>query len=156
MKNVVVVDLDGTLANIDHRVPMIRRENPDWDGFFKACGADVPNQWCVELINSLAPSFDVRIVSARSKVSEEATREWLLHVFDGDMTGIELELLREVGDTTPDVELKRAWLNRFGRDRVLFVVDDRQRVVDMWRAEGLTCLQCYSWQEFKKKPKEDL
>jgi hypothetical protein len=33
------------------------------------------------------------------------------------------------------------------------VVDDRQRVVDMWREEGLTCLQCYAWKEFKRKPK---
>ena len=27
------------------------------------------------------------------------------------------------------------------KDDVLMTVDDRQRVVDMWRAEGLTCLQ---------------
>lgn len=156
MKNVVVVDLDGTLANIDHRVHLIKREKPDWDAFFKACGEDVPNQWCVDLINALSPTFDIRIVSARSRVAEEETREWLMHVFGGDMSGIELELLREAGNTDQDVELKRAWLNRFGRERIVFAVDDRQRVVDMWRAEGLTCLQCYQWAEFKKKPKADL
>ena len=29
-----------------------------------------------------------------------------------------------------------------GIRRVLFVVEDRSRVVEMWRAEGLVCLQC--------------
>ena len=38
--------------------------------------------------------------------------------------------------------------------RVLFVVDDRQRVVDMWRAEGITCLQCEAWPEYKRPKKE--
>jgi hypothetical protein len=26
--------------------------------------------------------------------------------------------------------------------KVLFVVEDRNRVVEMWRKEGLVCLQC--------------
>jgi hypothetical protein len=26
--------------------------------------------------------------------------------------------------------------------RILFVVEDRSRVVKMWRSEGLVCLQC--------------
>jgi hypothetical protein len=30
---------------------------------------------------------------------------------------------------------------------VQFTVDDRQRVVDMWRAKGLTCLQVDAWEE---------
>lgn len=28
-----------------------------------------------------------------------------------------------------------------GKD-ILFTIDDRQSVVDMWRANGITCLQC--------------
>jgi hypothetical protein len=29
-----------------------------------------------------------------------------------------------------------------GKDKILFVVADRSRVVEMWRSEGLVCLQC--------------
>ena len=57
-------------------------------------------------------------------------------------------------DYTPDQDLKKKWLYSFGKDRVLFVVDDRQRVVDMWRAEGITCLQCEAWPEYKRPKKE--
>ncbi len=151
MKDIVVVDLDGTLANIDHRLHLIKREKPDWDGFFKACVDDTPNEWCVELINKMADSDNlwVRIVSARSRVVEKETQQWLLkHLSPG--ADWNLEMLRAEGDYTPDDELKIKWLNESGlKDRILFVVDDRQRVVDMWRKEGLVCLQCYAWPEWK-------
>jgi len=54
------------------------------------------------------------------------------------------------GDYTPDQELKRKWANSYGKNKILFVVDDRQKVVDMWRSEGLVCLQCAKWEEFKR------
>ena len=154
-KNVVVVDLDGTLANVEHRVHMLKGDRPDWDAFFKACIRDTPNDWCVRLIEHFAGTYDVMIVSARSKVVEEETREWLVNLFP-DMLGIELVMLREAGDNTPDVTLKKAWLDRFGKSRILFVVDDRQRVVNMWREEGLTCLQCYAWKEVQRGEGTDL
>jgi hypothetical protein len=42
----------------------------------------------------------------------------------------------------PDEILKKAMLDTFvDKNDVLMTVDDRQKVVDMWRAEGLTCFQ---------------
>ena len=38
--------------------------------------------------------------------------------------------------------MKKEMLDTFvDRNDVLMTVDDRQKVVDMWRAEGLTCFQ---------------
>lgn len=31
---------------------------------------------------------------------------------------------------------------QIGRDNILFVIDDRDSVVEMWRRNGLTVLQC--------------
>ena len=50
--------------------------------------------------------------------------------------------LRADDDMRSDVDAKREMLTGIDKDNVLFVVEDRSRVVDMWRAEGLTCLQC--------------
>lgn len=155
VRKLIVVDLDGTLANIDHRVPLVTRDRPDWDAFNMACGDDKPNRWCVKLINEMAPAYGIRlvIVSARSKVVEQETKDWLNnHVtafFNGD---VELFMLREAGDTTEDVALKMRWLKEVagGPAAVLFAVDDRQKVVDAWRAAGVTCLQAYFWPEFHK------
>ena len=154
-RKIVVVDLDGTLADIDHRVHFIRREKPDWNAFYKACMGDTPNRWCVKIIDNVAPALGVRlmIVSARSKLVEQETRDWLNNnltaFFRGD---VELVMLREDGDHTEDTELKRRWLASVGGAKaVLFAIDDRQKVVDMWRREGVVCLQAYAWDEFKKE-----
>lgn len=147
MKDTIVIDLDGTLANVDHRTHFVRREKPDWDAFYSACDLDSVNEWCSELMGGLANrSYLIRIVSARRRTEEQKTRDWLKNnniYFD------RLELLRAPDDYSPDIVLKKAWLDSYGKDRILFVVDDRQKVVDMWRAEGLICLQCYAWPEFK-------
>ncbi len=46
-------DLDGTLANIDHRLHFIKQENKDWDGFFKACSADLPKHAVIQAAKAL-------------------------------------------------------------------------------------------------------
>ncbi len=40
-----------------------------------------------------------------------------------------------------DAELKREWLHELGKDSVFLVVDDRKKVVDMWRKEGMDVWQ---------------
>jgi len=40
------------------------------------------------------------------------------------------------------VVAKREMLQGIDRKKILFVVEDRSRVVEMWRGEGLVCLQC--------------
>ncbi|MCU9931062.1 hypothetical protein OFL77_27400, partial [Escherichia coli] len=47
--------------------------------------------------------------------------------------------MRAAGDNTADVVLKRHWLTQGDAPDVVY--DDRQRVVDMWRAEGIACFQ---------------
>lgn len=158
--NTVLVDLDGTLADISHRLPLLQQDVPQWDAFYAACPNDKPKRWCEELILAMsAAGFNVIIVSARSRTVEAETVMWLRektklkNLFE---TGkLQLQMIRASNkDYTPDQDLKRKWLYKFGKENVLFVVDDRQRVVDMWRAEGLTCLQCDAWPEYKRAKKE--
>lgn len=59
--------------------------------------------------------------------------------------GFEIErlLMRAHSDHTPDHELKRRWLHevRSLESTVDVVFDDRDRVVAMWREEGVPCFQ---------------
>lgn len=50
--------------------------------------------------------------------------------------------LRPDGDRRSDVTVKREMLTGIDKGNILFVVEDRTRVVQMWREEGLVCLQC--------------
>lgn len=141
----IVFDLDGTLANIDHRAHYVRQDNPEWDKFYSACDKDTPNAWCMEMMDIFRQQgYPVLIVSARRDTEKSKTLAWLRY---HGIKYTDLIMLRKGNDNTEDKKLKKAWLKLFGKENILFVVDDRQKVVDMWREEGLVCLQCYAWKE---------
>lgn len=146
-----IVDVDGTLAyNNGHR---------GWYEYEKV-GADEPVENIVRLAQDLYFSLgNLFIVSGRKEECREITRRWLQeHVFsntfriqDGDSndppqmsysSGIYL-LMRKDGDNRDDsvvkYELYRDYIAPWYNVKV--VLDDRDRVVRMWRQIGLTCLQ---------------
>lgn len=146
MTDYVVFDIDGTVACVSHRRHHVADGNRDWDSFFAAMGEDSPIIPVVELNRMIAgldtdDSPDVVLCSARPDDYREVTEAWLAeHGVCYDRL-----MLRPSGDTRSDVTVKREMLAALrtlyeGSDP-LFVVDDRQCVVDMWRAEGIVCLQ---------------
>ena len=69
-----IFDLDGTLADLNHRLHFIKNGKKDWDGFFNACDKDKPIQWVINLCNKFN---DVIILSGRSDAVREKTEKWL-------------------------------------------------------------------------------
>lgn len=135
----VICDLDGTLFNIDHRLHYL--EKKDWDGFFGAVKDDTPNAWCVELVRAMARAgHEIIFVSGRNESARPATEEWMRRL------GLDTHWLfmRPEKSRQPDYELKEAFYEHEIKDKknVLFVVEDRKQVVDMWRSKGLTVLHC--------------
>jgi hypothetical protein len=135
----VVFDLDGTLADISHRTHYVRGGGKtDWDAFFAACVDDMPNLHVIETFKAhIDAGHKVRVWSARSDAVRAETEKWLS---DYGIDPWRLQHMRAVGDNTPDAVLKRHWLHQEPVKPDL-IYDDRQRVVDMWRAEGIPCFQ---------------
>ena len=75
--NTVIVDIDGTLADCDHRLHHLTGEKKDWKAFNAAMHLDEPKGNIVTLVLTL---FDAgnRIVlcSGREAVYRVATVEW--------------------------------------------------------------------------------
>lgn len=137
-----IFDLDGTLADIEHRLHHIARRPKRWDRFFRACVDDRPNLPIIELAQTLnRAGWEIWIWSGRSDAVRVETETWLARHL-----GIEAPLrMRRDGDHQPDVSLKESWLLALSagdRARLRFIVDDRASVVAMWRRHGITCLQC--------------
>lgn len=136
---IVIFDIDGTLADISGRVQHVRRTPKDWDAFFRGMSHDKAVHSMVRLCNLLhAAGLRVVLCSGRSESHRAETVSWM------EREGVRYhELrLRLDGDFRSDVIVKREMLAGIDKSRVLFVVEDRTRVVEMWRAEGLVCLQC--------------
>jgi len=139
----VIVDLDGTLALNKHRYHFIdkRLGKPNWEQYFLACNKDQLNVPVAEAVKALkASGYNIHIFSARGKIAYDITIEWL----EKHSIPFDALTMRELGDFTPDEELKHSWLlskyPNYTRD-ILCVFDDRDKVVQMWRSIGLACFQ---------------
>lgn len=143
----VIFDLDGTLADINHRLHFVQNGNKDWDGFYKACLGDTPKLPIVELAAMCDDAgHEIIISSGRSENVRAETEAWLAQ--HGILYGT--LLMRPDACFVPDQALKKAWLDQglLGAiEDILFVVEDRDRMVKMWRDQGLTCLQVEQWVE---------
>ena len=166
-KKTIIFDLDGTLAIIEKR--RIKAGSPtgdkptqskmDWDVFFDPDNIilDEPNIPVIKMAQTFhQDGYKIVIFSGRNDRSYEATIDWLVWwdvpfdllvmrpdkfkdkswpIADGNPATPEMRFM-------PDEILKKKMLDIFvDKDDVLMTVDDRQKVVDMWRAEGLTCFQ---------------
>ena len=139
----IIFDLDGTLADIEDRRQLCTKENGkmDWNKFFdpENIKLDKPNMPVIMMAQALtAFGYKIAIFSGRSARTKDATKDWL-HKQD-----IKFDILkmRPERNFRPDEQLKLEWLNNMDwKDNVEAVFDDRDKVVNMWRENGLTCMQ---------------
>lgn len=141
----IVFDLDGTLALIDHRRHHVEGKRKNWRAFFAACELDEPHRAVVLAFHAhQAAGHEVHVWSGRSDEVRRQTAAWLMRYLEVDADFVKRRLrMRREGDFTPDQILKKSWLDKVrasGRE-VDLVYDDRQKVVDMWRASGVPCFQ---------------
>ena len=140
----VIFDLDGTLALIDKRRAKALKVNGklNWGEFFKPenIQLDEPNIPVIKTFQALKQAgFEVGILSGRDAISRKETEDWLHE------NGIWPDFLkmRPQGSHTPDDVLKKVWLDELQAEgkSVMCVFDDRDKVVKMWRDNGINCFQ---------------
>lgn len=139
-KKAIIVDLDGTLADITHRKKFLETKPKSWKGFNSTVLTDTLNEWCREIMTHMSSSYQIIIVSGRIDTLKEETVLWL----ERYAVPYDEIYMRKYQDYRDDRVVKREiYLNKIKPYyEVLFVLDDRAKVVQMWRDEGLICLQC--------------
>lgn len=144
-KKAIIVDLDGTLADITHRRKYVEGQKKDWKNFNKNIIQDDLNSWCAEIIRRMITDHHVLLVSGRTDELKAETEAWLTK-HNVPYTDL---LMRGHKDHRDDTIVKREIYEEKIKPLydVLFVIDDRAKVVKMWRETGLVCLQC-DWGEF--------
>jgi len=141
----VVCDLDGTLANVEHRrkyVQVEKPEKPNWKKFFDTMGEDKVNKWCSELLKNMNDNYFIVYATGRPGDYMDITKKWL------DKYNLRFPFhslfSRLEGDYRKDSIVKEIILEFEIKTRynILFVVDDRKQVVEKWRQHGYVVLQC--------------
>lgn len=138
----IIIDLDGTLCNTDHRVDLILAKK--YDEFHEKCVDDEPRRDVAEFLKLVSAQCKIMAVTGRNKKFEELTRRWL---HKHNIIVDEL-LMRPNDDYTKDGEMKLKLIEEaFGGDKqavldnVMFALDDRDRVVEALRNYGLPTWQ---------------
>lgn len=139
----IIVDLDGTLCDVEHRVHHVHGKNKNWKQFNELMVHDEMNHWCFELMEAmLNRGYKVIFVTGRGEAWRLQTESWL----SKHKVTYEHLYMRGLADNRPDSDVKESiYVNMIEQHyQVLFVVDDRRSVVDRWRELDLICLQCAS------------
>lgn len=146
MDRVIIVDLDGTLSNCEHRVEHVQKDPKDWASFNKGMSKDILNEWCKMICVGMGrQGVKTIFLTGRTDDFKPQTESWLK---ENDMSYIDL-FMRPVTDRREDFVIKREIFETQIKPNyeTVFVIEDRLSVVKMWREIGITCLQC-DWGDF--------
>ncbi|MEU7475293.1 hypothetical protein AB0A63_04870 [Lentzea sp. NPDC042327] len=132
---VAVLDIDGTVADVQHRLHLLSSDSPvRWANFFDAAGGDGLLRQGAALAHRLAVDHDIVWLTGRPVRIAELTRRWLAEY--GLPAGT--LLMQREGDRRPAQVVKLERLQEIRHRRtVVMVVDDDPRVVSHLREAGL-------------------
>ena len=136
----VIFDMDGTLADCEPRRHFVTGKKKYFDKFYDAMGEDLPNKVICGLCNMyFLNDWHVIICTGRPEKYRVITEKWLS---DHGVFYKELLMRPDERRCDPDFEIKQDMLNEILKARkVHAAIDDRNQVVDMWRRNGITCMQ---------------
>lgn len=141
----VVCDIDGTIADIEHRRHHVQKEPKDWKAFFAEMDKDTVREDVKQSLKELEEAgHDIIFVSARPEDYREVTEKWLM-----DNLGYNFVLMRKSGDKRDDVIVKQEIYDKYLKQyNVVKVFDDRPKVIRMWQSNGLQVVDCGDGVEF--------
>ncbi len=138
-KMAVIFDVDGTIANTEHRKHHVATKPKNWKAWNAEMINDEPNWDIVDMLQILRNYFTILIVSGRGEENKEVTETWF------KQNGILYDKLymRKEKDYRQDAIVKQEILDQIRKEgyNVAFVFDDRNQCVEMWRRNGIRCFQ---------------
>jgi len=133
--NIVLFDIDNTLADMDHRLHYLERAEIDWDEFEDQAVYDLPIPQTIVTAQAFnVAGKQVWCWTGRRERIRALTEAWL------KKHGVPFaQLLMKPTDSQSPAELwKLRWLNEspIPKDRVICAYDDDPRVVKVLREQG--------------------
>lgn len=136
----IIVDIDGTIADCRHRRHFVTNGNHDWKSFYESMVEDKPIESIVKVVNLMwCAGNTIILTTGRPDQYFNHTTEWL---YKNEISFNAIRMRREYDyreDSIVKEEMLQELIAKFGK--IDLAIDDRQPVVDMWRRNGIICLQ---------------
>jgi len=139
----LIIDIDHTLADPTHREWLFNMEPKDWDLIHQNASLDKVNEWCKNIVvNYHKLGYKILFITGRNEKYYGQTHDWLTNNLPIDI--LFTLHMRKDNDLRQDFVVKEEIYMKDVVEYydVEFAVDDKQSVIDMWRRNGLTALQC--------------
>lgn len=147
----LIIDIDGTLYNNDHRKHFIEQSPKDWESFHANHIYDQPNSLIGSIISSqLNTNFPIILIfiTGRTQKYEESTKKQIRCLISGIIwKGKEADVerfnailyMRGQKDFRSGIELKSDIYEKHikGKYIILGAFDDQQEIIDLWNSYGI-------------------
>jgi hypothetical protein len=135
--------VDGTLANVDPYIHLVRGSNKDYNAFHESSIDALPNIEVVEMLNhAYFDQIDVIIVTSRMEKWRSLTSYWLAK----NDIGHHALYMRKDEDIRPDYKVKADILNDIKKHwNVIYAVDDNPSIITLWQANGISTTKIGTW-----------
>lgn len=128
-----IIDLDGVVADVRHRLRHLSGRRKNWGAFFAAADHDAVHPEGVAVVRTLAAEHEIVFLTGRPEHLAAATARWL----DEQGLGGHRVVMRPEGDRRPAAVLKVELLGALAAHRTVgIVVDDDPEVLAAMRRAG--------------------
>ena len=135
---VIIWDIDGVVANCDHRLHYILQTHPDWKSFHAETMRDKPITHAIIVYKALAlAGVDQVFCTARHEVTRDDTRFWL---YTYGLTGYQRLMMRRGDQVGSSAQVKKEMLTDLWPDYIpILAFEDNPECVQMYRQHGVPC-----------------
>ena len=139
MGKIIIFDLDGVLANIEHRKHFIKNKPKNFTLFNEECDKDLPIYENINLFNKyLQDGYECRIWSGRSNGVRQKTIDWLSLYLNLTKEEIDKLLsLRPKYNFVSSDKLKLGFYEKCSRedkDKIILAIDDDPKNIKMYKS----------------------
>ena len=141
MANIILCDIDGTVANNDHRQHFLEGKK-DWEGFFSELVNDLPIQIIIDkVIQEQANGKELVFLTGRPERYRYSTTLWLKEHFDFEFK----LLMRNDGDQRNKLEIKRIiFSENFEANEIAFCFENDIDLIKQWKNLGIKTIDVNS------------
>lgn len=150
VRNVLLVDIDGVLADCHHRLHHILEKPTDWDTFDELTLDDKPIPQMIRMVNLCAinPMIEIVLITGRAdrRRVRSDTKAWLRHHGVHQYNKL---LMRSENDRRPALQVKLDHCARAGYtpDRVITFFEDQPDTVAGFRDAGYHVCDVGGWKD---------
>ena len=133
-KNIVICDIDGTVANNDHRQHLLKGFKT-WDLFFKALEKDTPILEVIEYVLKLhSNGKKIVFITGRPERFRKPTLRWLSRYFDFELN----VFMRSNSDIRHKKLVKKdIFTENFNSEQIYIAIENDLDLIGLWKSLGL-------------------